>query len=102
MSDAQVTETRTKSLATIGLLFSFFLGPVGLVICVIALFRSRRRGGSEPAAIAGVIVGALSSMVFIAAMWFIASFFSGQIGPCAELGPGTHEVGLVTYECGEP
>ena len=96
------THDSGSKLGALGLVLSLFAGPVGTVVSAVALVKSKRRGIVDPAATAGVSLGIITTLVFLVALWFIVQFFAGTIGPCAELGPGTHETGLVTYECGEP
>ena len=102
--DKPATDTRASDtkLGVLGLVLSLFAGPVGVVVSVVALVKSKRRGTNVPAAIAGVALGLFTTLVFGLALWLIVQFFAGTIGPCAELGPGTHETGLATYQCGEP
>lgn len=90
-----------KRLGVLGLIFALTVAVVGIVVSLVAVIRSARAGHRNIPALAGLVIGVLGTVVFFLAFWFIVQFFSGDIGPCAELGPGTHDEGLVTYECGE-
>lgn len=89
-----------RRLGVVGLVLALTVSVVGIVVSVVALITSARARRRNVPAVAGVIFGALGTLVFLAALWFIVQFFAGNIGPCAELGPGTHTDGLATYECG--
>lgn len=89
-----------RRLGVIGLIFAMTVSVVGIVVSIVALITSMRAKRRNPAAVAGIVLGALGTVAFVFAFWFIVQFFAGNIGPCAELGPGTHSDGLATYECG--
>ncbi len=89
-----------RRLAVVGLLLSLTVSVVGIAVSIVALVTSARAGFRNKTAIAGIVLGFMGLIAFAAALWFIVQFFAGNVGPCAELGPGTHEDGLVTYECG--
>lgn len=88
-----------KKLGVLGLILSCVLGAAGLLISVIALAASVRAGHRNSAAVAGIIIGFLTTTALVLGIVYFTSFWEGSVGPCAELGPGIHRDGLVTYSC---
>ncbi|NUU07570.1 DUF4190 domain-containing protein [Leifsonia sp. C5G2] len=96
---------KTNVLAIVALATSFVVGLAGIVCGAIALGQIKRRGeGGRGLAIAGIVVGSvttfLSVLGVVAIILAFAGLFGGIAATCAELGPGVHEVGGVTYTCG--
>ena len=89
-----------RRLGVAGLVLALVLGLVGVVVSTIALIQSSRAGRRNPAAIAGILLGVLSSVVFGLVLSFVLQSFAGTVGPCAGREPGTYEGGGVTFECG--
>jgi len=94
------TPDTSRRAAVVGLVLALVVPPAGAVLSSVVLIRARRTGRKEPAALAGIIIGTIGTLVFIAATLYVLQVLGGQIGACAELGPGTHQQGLFTYECG--
>ena len=88
-----------RSLAVLGLVLACVAGPVGIVVSVVALLRSRRRGEKDTVAVVGIIVGLATTAAFIAGIVYFQAVFAGQAGVCADLGPGVHEDALGTVTC---
>lgn len=90
-----------KGLGIAGFVLSL-LGPltvVGLVLSIVALVQSRRAGRSNGFAVAGIVIGTLGVLVFIALM-IIGAIAAGQVAEtCQQLGPGTHVKDGITYTC---
>lgn len=89
-----------RRLGIAGLVLALTVSVVGTVVSVVALIMSARAKRRNAPAVAGIVFGVLGTLAFLATLWFIVQFFAGNIGPCAELGPGTHTDGLATYDCG--
>lgn len=89
-----------RRLGVVGLVLALTLSGVGIMVSVVALITSARAKRRNVPALAGIVLGTVGSLAFLAALWFIVQLLAGNIGPCAELGPGTHTDGLATYECG--
>jgi len=89
-----------KRLGMVGLVLALTVSVAGLVVSVIALLISARHKHANSTAVAGIIFGVIGSAVFGFALFFLIQFFSTVTDPCIELGPGTHQDGLITYECG--
>ncbi len=90
-----------RRLGIVGLVLSLTVSVVGVFVSAAALLQSARAKERNVPAVAGLVFGLLGTVAFVLALWFIVQFFAGNIGPCAELGPGTHKDGLATYECGQ-
>jgi hypothetical protein len=88
-----------KSVAVLGLILSCVAGPVGLIISLVALIRSRRIGERNAAALAGVIVGLVTTAAFIGGVIYFHAVLTGDIGVCAELGPGVQDGVNGTFTC---
>jgi len=88
-----------RRLAIVGLILSLVVPPVGAIVSSVVLIRARRARRVEPAAIGGFVIGIVGSLVFVAAVFYVMQVLAGTVGPCAELGPGTHQQGLFTYDC---
>jgi hypothetical protein len=93
-----------KTLGIVGVVLAFLLPLVGLIVSIVARGQSKRAGVTNGAATAGIIIsiiimviGVILAIVFAVAG---ASLFGGLAQICADLGPGVHEVGGVTYTCG--
>ncbi|UUE21560.1 hypothetical protein [Microbacterium sp. J1-1] len=89
-----------RVLSIVGLVLAFLMAPVGLVISIVAAVKLGKAGQPKGLAIAGIIVGAIITILEIVAIILVVTVFAGLIGMCADLGPGVWEVGGVTYTCG--
>jgi hypothetical protein len=101
---APVPVSDGKTLGIVGVVLAFLLPLVGLIVSIVARGQSKRAGVTNGAATAGIIIsiiimviGVILAIVFAVAG---ASLFGGLAQICADLGPGVHEVGGVTYTCG--
>ncbi len=59
----QPAENPGRTLGIIGFILAILIAPVGLVISIIALVKSRRAGMSNGLALAGIIIGVLFSII---------------------------------------
>ena len=89
------------TLGVVGFALSL-LGPLsiaGLIISIIALVKSKRRGFGNGFALAGIIIAGvgLVAALLIAAIAVPALVDAAQT--CARLGDGVHQVGDATYTC---
>ncbi|WP_226532145.1 DUF4190 domain-containing protein [Microbacterium paraoxydans] len=89
-----------RVLSIVGLVLAFLMAPVGLVISIVAAVKLGKAGQPKGLAIAGIVVGAIITILEIIAIILVVTVFAGLIGMCADLGPGVWEVGGVTYTCG--
>lgn len=88
-----------KKLGVLGLILSCVLGVVGLIVSSIALVVSLGSRHRNTPALAGVIIGLLTTIALALGILYFYNFWEGNVGPCAELGPGLHRDGLFTYSC---
>jgi len=93
-----------KTLGIVGLILSIFFGIIGTIVSAVALSQSKKAGLKNGPAVAGIIIGIVLTVlwIIIAIVSAVAatSLFGGLAQVCADLGPGIHEVGGVTYTCG--
>ena len=90
-----------KTLGIVGLILSFFSGPIGLIVSAVARSQSKKAGFKNTPATVGIVIGLLSTIgIVIAIIGGIAA--GGAIAAqCAELGAGVHELDNgVTITCG--
>ncbi|MBN6190566.1 DUF4190 domain-containing protein [Microbacterium sufflavum] len=89
-----------RVLSIVGLVLAFLLPPIGLILSIIAAVQLGKAHAPKGLAIAGIIVGAVLTILEIIGIILLVTVFAGIFGMCAELGPGVWEVGGVTYRCG--
>lgn len=91
-----------KTLGIVGFILAL-LGPltfVGLILSIIAFVQSRKANVPNGLALAGIIIGAVGTLIGVA---LIAAGIVGAgalLQQCAELGPGVHQVNGITITCG--
>src|SRR4051812_20528974 len=93
-----VASNAGKTLGVVGLILSFFSGPIGLIVSAVARSQSKKAGLKNGPATAGIVIGLLSTLAIIAAIVIPITVIGAQ---CAELGSGVHtsEDGAVTVTC---
>jgi hypothetical protein len=89
-----------RVLSIVGLVLAFLAAPIGLILSIVAAVKLGKAGQPKGLAIAGIIVGAILTIVGIIGIILFATVIAGVIGMCAELGSGVWEVNGVTYTCG--
>ncbi|HYI60089.1 MAG TPA: DUF4190 domain-containing protein [Microlunatus sp.] len=89
-----------KTLGIIGLVLSFFTTIIGLIISIVALRQSKKAGFKNTPALAGVIIGIVTTVLAIIIGGVAIAGVMALLSQCAELGPGVHEVNGVTVTCG--
>jgi hypothetical protein len=88
-----------RVLSIIGLVLAFVAAPIGLILSIVAAVKLGKAGAPKSLAIAGIIVGAVITLLWIIGIILFVSVFAGIIGTCAELGPGVWTVDGVTNTC---
>lgn len=88
-----------KTLAVLGLILSCLAGPIGIVVSLVALVRSRLAGERNAVAVAGLVVGIATTAAFVGGILYFHAVLTGDTGVCAELGPGTHDGTLGPFTC---
>ncbi|MBS1697592.1 MAG: hypothetical protein JST25_04225 [Actinobacteria bacterium] len=89
-----------KGLAIAGLILAFLLPLIGLILSIIAAVKLRKAHAPAGLAIAGIIIGAVLLIAETIALVMGVMLFANIAQMCLELGPGTWQVGGVTYTCG--
>ena len=72
-----------RALGIAGFVLSLLASVVGLVISILALARSRRAGRSNRFAVAGIVVGAATSAIWIAVLVVLSAESLGLLVPAA-------------------
>jgi len=89
-----------KTLGIVGLILSFFSGPIGLIVSAIARSQSKKAGLKNGPATAGIVIGLLSTIGIVIAIIAGIAGGSALLAQCADLGPGVHELDNgVTVTC---
>lgn len=92
-----------KGLGIAGLILAIFLPLIGLILSIVAKVQSNKAGVKNGPATAGIIIGAILTILGIVIAIIVATTAGALIGDiaakCAELGPGTHTEGGITYTC---
>ncbi|MFK3676374.1 DUF4190 domain-containing protein [Microbacterium sp. NPDC090218] len=89
-----------RVLSIVGLILAFLAAPIGLILSIVAAVKLGKTGQPKGLAIAGIIVGAILTILGIIGIILFATVFAALFGMCAELGAGVWEVDGVTYRCG--
>uniref|UniRef100_UPI0024ACBBD9 hypothetical protein n=1 Tax=Microbacterium oxydans TaxID=82380 RepID=UPI0024ACBBD9 len=89
-----------RVLSIVGLVLAFLAAPIGLILSIVAAVKLGKTGQPKGLAIAGIIVGAILTILGIIGIILFVTVFAAIFGTCAELGTGVWEVNGVTYTCG--
>ena len=89
-----------RTLGIAGLVLSIFTSVVGLIVSIVAFRKSKRAGFKNGAAVAGIIVGAITTLGVLTAGIVGGIAATSLVSTCQDLGPGQHVVNGVTYTCG--
>lgn len=89
-----------RVLSIVGLVLAFLAPPIGLILSIVAVVKLGKAGQPKGLAIAGIIIGAILTILAIIGLILMVTVFAALFGMCAELGPGVWEVNGVTYTCG--
>jgi len=81
-----------KTLGVVGLILSFFSGPIGLIVSAVARSQSKKAGLKNTPATVGIVIGLLSTIGIVIAIIGGVVAAGAVAGQCAELGSGTHEI----------
>jgi hypothetical protein len=92
-----------KTLGIVGLVLSFLVAIVGLILSAIALSQSKKAGYKNTPAKVGLILGIVFSVLWIIfwILWGVvfASLIGGAMDVCGTYGTGIWEYNGVTYTC---
>ena len=90
-----------RGLAITGFVLAFLLPLIGMIISIIATVKLGKIGAPRGLSIAGIIIGAVLTVLWVViAISVAAAVFGGLAVICSELGTGVWEVDGVTYTCG--
>jgi hypothetical protein len=98
---ATATERPGRTLGIVGFVLSFvgFIDVAGLIICIVAMVKSRRAGQKNGFALAGIIISIVGILFCGGIIALIAPPLIHASQECARLGDGTHVMGNSTYTC---
>ncbi|MEI6054067.1 MAG: DUF4190 domain-containing protein [Candidatus Saccharibacteria bacterium] len=67
----------SNNLSVIGLVLAFLFGPAGVVVCLVALFKSKKANQKDNMALAGLILSVVGIIIWILvyAVWLPAGMF---------------------------
>jgi len=89
-----------KTLGIVGLILSFFSGPIGLIVSAVARSQSKKAGLKNGPATAGIVIGLLSTIAIVIAIVGGVAGAGALLAQCGDLGPGVHELDNgVTVTC---
>jgi hypothetical protein len=90
-----------KTMGIVGFVLSL-LGPLtvaGLIVSIIGMVQSKRANAKNGFALAGIIIGALGTVLLILFTIITIAGIAYMVEVCGDLGPGTHFQDGVTYTC---
>jgi hypothetical protein len=98
----QTTLTRdpARTLGVVGLVLAIFANVIGLVVSIVAFTKSKRAGFKNGAALAGIVIGAITTLGVLSVAIVGGVAAKSLVDTCKDLGPGQHVVDGVTYTCG--
>ncbi|GAA1237410.1 hypothetical protein JOF42_001409 [Microbacterium phyllosphaerae] len=88
-----------NGLAIAGLVLAFVIAPLGLILSIVAAVKLGKAGAPKGIAIAGIIIGAIITVIAVIGLVLLVTVFANLFSMCAELGPGVWQVDGVTYTC---
>ncbi|MBG6218587.1 hypothetical protein IWX75_003072 [Arthrobacter sp. CAN_A6] len=94
-----------RTLGIVGFVLAFipFLNPVGVIVSIIALVKSKKAGRGNGLAIAGIIIGTLATIVLvliIAGLVAAAPLIQEVAEFCEQAGPGPQIYNGQEIDCG--
>jgi hypothetical protein len=92
-----------KTLGIVGFVLAFLASPIGLILSIVAMVQSKKAGAKNGFALAGIIIGAIGTVILIVSIIALVALGSAAAGyveqVCGELGSGTHTQDGVTFTC---
>lgn len=79
-----------------GMVFAFFMPPLGLVLSILGLRKSKRAGIRNRRAFVAMIISSVTTAFSIGILTFFISTLVTMSQRCGELGPGTHYIDATT------
>jgi hypothetical protein len=90
---------RVLGIVGFGLSFFFLLDIAGLVLCIVALVKSRRAGHKNAFALAGLIISVVGMLFCAVILAVLIPATIDLLQTCGRLGNGVHHVGNAIYTC---
>lgn len=97
---AAPTASDGKTLGIVALIVAFFFSVIGIILGFVAKSQSKRAGVKNTPATVAIVLGFVFLAGTIIAISVAVAGAGALLSQCADLGPGVHEVGGVTYTCG--
>jgi len=88
-----------QTLGVVGLILAFVIAPVGLILSIVGLSKSKKAGMGNGVAVAGIVISAIFIVIATVTTIVMVGALSTLASQCAELGPGVHYVNGVTITC---
>jgi FtsH-binding integral membrane protein len=89
-----------KGLAIAGLILAFVIPLVGFILSLVARVKLKNANAPTGIAVAGIIIGLVFTVLGIIGVVVGGIALANVLSMCAQLGPGTWQVGGATYTCG--
>jgi TRAP-type C4-dicarboxylate transport system permease small subunit len=88
-----------RTLGIVGLILTFFVSLIGLILSAVARSQSKKAGYSNTPATVGIVLGIIFLVVQIIGIVIAIIAFADIAAQCAGLGNGVHHINGVTYTC---
>ncbi len=89
-----------KTLGIVALVLAFISSPIGFILGLVAKSQSKKAGVSNTPATVAIVLGLIGTIIIVIIIAVSVAGAGALLSQCADLGPGVHEVGGVTYTCG--
>ena len=83
-------------LSVSGMVFAFFMPPLGLLLSILGLKKSKKAGVRNRLALAGTIISSVTTALSMGILIFFISTLVTVSQKCGELGSGTHYLDSTT------
>lgn len=88
-----------RTLGIVGLILAFVAAAVGMIISIVAFRKSKAAGYKNNLALAGIIVGAVITLVYVVGGIALGVAASSVLKECQQLGPGVHQINGTAVTC---
>jgi hypothetical protein len=99
MTNAAPAAVPGKTLGIVALVLAFLAPIIGFILGLVAKSQSKKAGVKNTPATVAIVLGLIFTIVYIIIIGVSIAGATALLGQCADLGPGVHEVGGVTYTC---
>jgi len=92
-----------KNLGIAGLVLTFLVAPIGLILSIMALVKSKRAGFKNGLAVAGIVLSAIFTIISVVILIVVVPLAADLFNQCRDLGPGNHLLDNgITLTCNMP